>query len=81
MRTQEYIIGSGPAPAWCRNLLMPFARGGGVAYEFHGATRDYDLNIGDKLVYKGGKIKIRRGGGQHERESIFEPSEKAESHD
>lgn len=61
MKKQEYIIGNGPAPAWCSRLLMPFSKNGRIAYEFHGRTKDYDLDIGDKLIYCNGHIKIQRG--------------------
>lgn len=60
-RVQEYTIGSGTAPWWCRRLLMPYQKiTGGIGIEFHGYTRDYDLNIGDKLIRCGNRIIIKR---------------------
>lgn len=62
-KEKVYIIGSGPMPHWCRDLLMPFRKfGGKTGYEFHGTTRSYDLEIGDKLILRKGKINIWRRG-------------------
>lgn len=63
-KVQEHTIGSGPAPAWCRSLLMPFQKNGKIGYEFHGRMRDFDLYAGDKLILRGGNIEIVRGGGK-----------------
>lgn len=65
MKKSEYIIGKGPAPEWCRGLLSPYQKmNGSVGYEFHGADRDFELNIGDKLVYDNGRILIGREAAQ-----------------
>lgn len=70
-KVQEYIIGSGPAPSWCRDKLMLFQKKNGqLAYEFHGRTRDFDLNFGDKLILRGWNIDIERGGGKIERKGL-----------
>ena len=62
MKTKQvYVIGSGPAPSWCRNLIMQYRKyGGETGYEFHGRVRDYDLEVGDRLIYKNGSITIER---------------------
>ena len=57
----EYIIGNGPAPPWCANLLSPYMRGdGSVGYEFRGALKDFSLCIGDVLILNGRIISVRR---------------------
>ena len=57
----QYVIGNGPAPKWCAGLLTPYQRlDGKIGYEFHGAVMDFDLCIGDMLIKKGGKIKVKR---------------------
>lgn len=64
-KVQVYILGSGPAPSWCRDKLMLFQKKNGqLAYEFHGRTRDFDLNFGDMLILRGCNIEIVRGGGK-----------------
>lgn len=60
-----YTIGKGPIPLWCRHLIMQYRRfGGETGYEFHGRLHDYDLSVGDKLIYKDGKIFVRREAAQ-----------------
>lgn len=64
-KVQKYIIGTGMAPAWCRDRLMPFQKKNGqIAYEFYGRYRDFDLNNGDMLILRGRNIEIVRGGGK-----------------
>lgn len=61
-KEQEYIIGRGKAPAWCSRWLTPYLKESGlIGYEYHGKHRDYDLNVGDKLIFKDGRIYVRRG--------------------
>lgn len=61
MAKKIYVIGSGPAPAWCAGLLTPFQRlDGKIGYEFRGATMDFELYIGDALIREGKKIKVKR---------------------
>lgn len=60
---QEYIVGNGKAPWWCRRWLMHYQKPNGkVGIEFHGYTKDYDLNIGDKIMRCGDRIIIKRKG-------------------
>lgn len=62
-RVREYIVGNGMAPWWCRRLLMHYQKPNGeIGIEFHGYSKDYDLNAGDKLIRHNGKIIIRRKG-------------------
>ena len=57
----EYTIGKGPAPDWCRGLLTHFQKyDGTIGYEFYGKYKDFDLNVGDKLIRKGKQIEVKR---------------------
>ena len=58
---QVYVIGKGPAPAWCAGKLTPYQRlDGKIGYEFRGAVKDYELCIGDALIREGKKIKVKK---------------------
>lgn len=59
---KNYIIGSGPAPEWCRSLLAPYRRcNGTTGYEFHGKKKDFELAAGDMLEKASdGKILVVR---------------------
>ena len=60
-KREEYILGSGPAPKWCRDYLMHYIGfDGKIAYEFHGHDRDFDLQKGDTIIRRDGRIEIRR---------------------
>ena len=49
---REYIIGTKPIPAWCRDRLMPYMKAdGSVGWEFYGKHRSYDLDVGDALLW------------------------------
>ena len=67
MGKKEYIIGKGRAPSWCSSLLMPFQKlNGRIGCEFRGADKNFDLNIGDKLVRdEHGKIRVVRQRGEN----------------
>lgn len=70
-RERVYVVGKGPAPAWCRDLIMPFQKKNGkIGFEFHGYMMDYDLNVGDKLILRDGKIEVRREAARHESRNI-----------
>ena len=57
----EYVIGTGNVPGWCRNLVMQYQKiDGSVGYELYGTMRDIELNEGDRIVRQGSKIFIRR---------------------
>lgn len=61
-KVQEYIVGSGPPPEWCRHRMMYFRQlDGSVGIEFFGYIKSYILKKGDRLTYQNGKIKIRKG--------------------
>ena len=61
-KAQEYTIGHGKAPAWCSRWIMHYQKESGqIGYEFHGKHKDYELNVGDKLIYRDGKIYVRKG--------------------
>ena len=50
---------------------MPFQKKNGqIGYEFYGRMRDFDLNIGDKLILRGRNIEIVRGGGKIGRKGL-----------
>lgn len=59
-----YIIGSGKAPNWCKKKLTAYKKlNGYIGFEFHGATKTYELNVGDALLKNGRRIDIRRAVG------------------
>lgn len=62
---QEYIVGSGPPPEWCRHRLMLYKQSdGSVGIEFFGHVKSYILKRGDKLIYQDGKISVRKEAAQ-----------------
>ena len=68
---QEYIVGSGPPPEWCRHRMMAYQKkDGSIGFEFFGYIRTYTLSRGDKLILRNGKIKIRREAARHESKDI-----------
>lgn len=48
---REYIIGTKPVPAWCRDWLMPYLKTDGTTgWEFYGKYKTYELQAGDVLT-------------------------------
>lgn len=62
IKRDEYIIGNGPAPDWCRGLLMHYCKyDGSMGYEFSGYDREFSLSKGDSIIRRpDGRIEIRR---------------------
>lgn len=60
-KREEYILGSGLAPEWCRKYLMHYiGYDGSIRYEFHGHDMDFDLRKGDRIIRRDGRIEIKR---------------------
>ena len=58
---EEYTVGASPLPHWLRGRLLPFKKmDGSVGYEYRGAVRIYDLDIGDTLIRYGGQVYVNK---------------------
>lgn len=56
-----YVIGSGEAPEWCKDKLMPYQQmNGRVGFLFSDGKKDIALKPGDVLARKGEQIVFRR---------------------
>lgn len=67
MAQDKYIIGNGPAPAWCGRFLAPYKRmNGDTGYVLYGKFVDFELKKGDVLMLDDGKTKIGKRGNSEE---------------
>lgn len=59
--TDTYIIGSGIPPDWVKDKLLPYRKmDGSIGYEFHGVYAIFNLMVGDRLILRDGKIKVKQ---------------------
>lgn len=59
----QYILGCQPVPDWCKDKLMPYQKlDGSVGFLFYGSRKDFEMNVGDRLIKQGERIKVRRKG-------------------
>ena len=63
MAQDNYIVGNGRAPEWCRRYLTPYKKANGTTgYEFYAKFRTLELEKGDVLEMKAGNIWVKRTG-------------------
>lgn len=63
MAQDNYIVGNGRAPEWCRRYLTPYKKANGTTgYEFYAKFRTYELTRGDVLIMNTGTIRVKRTG-------------------
>ena len=61
MEREVYVIGSKPAPNWCKDKLTPYLKmNGSVGFEYQGVLKTYDLKAGDRLIKQGRRVEIHR---------------------